>query len=127
MTVLVVEDDPDIASMLRTYLELHGYAVLLAAGVDQAMSRLEEEKAPVAVIDAHLGDRSGLDLTRELRRKPWSPAILIYTAGMATPDEAEAAGADRFLLKTAPLSELLLQVEALGAPDSADARHSRDG
>lgn len=117
-TILVVEDDPDVAAMLRTYLELHGYAVILAAGAADAIARLQARPARVAVVDAHLPDRSGLELTRELRSMPWSPSILIYTAGMASPGEAQAAGADGFLLKTAPLSELLVQIEALGARPS---------
>src|SRR5579864_4584523 len=104
--------------MLRTYLELHGYAVILAAGAAEAVSLLEVRPARVAVVDAHLPDRSGLELTRELRSMPWSPSILIYTAGMASSGEAVAAGADRFLLKTAPLSELLGQLAALGARPS---------
>jgi len=117
-TILVVEDDPDVAAMLRTYLELHGYAVVLASAAGEAVSRLEARPARVAVVDAHLPDRSGLELTRELRSMSASPSILIYTAGMASSGEAEAAGADGFLLKTAPLSELLVQLEALGARPS---------
>jgi two-component system phosphate regulon response regulator OmpR len=117
-TVLVVEDDPDVATMLRTYLELHGYEVTLAGDTDQALARLEQRPARVAVVDAHLPGRSGLELTRELRARDGSPAVLVYTAGMATPAEARAAGADAFLLKTAPLSQLLEEVAALGDPPS---------
>jgi DNA-binding response OmpR family regulator len=113
--ILVVEDDQDVAAMLSTYLGLHGYAVTTASDAEEALVRLAEAQPRVAVIDAHLPGRSGLDLTRELRQRAASPAIVIYTAGMSTPAEAKAAGADRFLLKTAPLGELLNGLEALGA------------
>lgn len=117
--ILVVEDDRDVAGMLRTYLELQGYAVTVAADAEQALAQLVDRRPRVAVLDAHLPGRSGLDLAREVKAQGSATGIIIYTAGMASEHEAQEAGADRFLLKTAPLSELRQMVETLGAQRTA--------
>lgn len=65
--VLVVEDEPDIASMLRQLLEDAGYRVRLAHSLDEARACLREEMPAAISLDLRLPDGDGLQLVQELR------------------------------------------------------------
>ena len=62
--ILVVEDDPDIASALRRGLSAQGYRSLPAADTATAMRVIAEHAPAAAIVDVMIGDDSGLDLTR---------------------------------------------------------------
>ncbi|HYM50544.1 MAG TPA: response regulator [Candidatus Limnocylindrales bacterium] len=110
--ILVIEDDRDVAQMLRTYLELEGYQVVVASDAGQALQRFDEIHPRVAVIDVRIPGGSGLSLARTMKARGRT-GVIIFTAGMASRREATDAGADVFLLKTAPLSELGQAVRTL--------------
>jgi DNA-binding response OmpR family regulator len=113
--ILVVEDDRDVSGMLRTFLETEGYAVVVADDAVQARERFTQLHPRVAVLDVHLPGGSGLDLTRAIKASGRATGVIIMTAGLATEREARDAGADAFLLKTAPLRQLSHAVRRLGA------------
>ena len=63
---------------------------------------------PVLVADIQMPGIDGLQLCRRIRASKYSPDIkvIVYTAGMATPEEAKRAGCDEYFLKTDPLPKL---------------------
>jgi PAS domain S-box-containing protein len=91
--VLVVEDDPGLASLERRRLERAGYDVVVAARPAEAEAAIKAGGISLAVLDLRLPDgESGLDLYRRLKAEGWNiPAILVT----AFADQAVAIGALR--------------------------------
>ena len=106
--VLVADDDRDVRTMLRTLLELDGHEVLEAKDGDEAWTMCLELQPSVVVADIQMPGIDGLELCRRIRSSPHSPAIkvIVYTAGMATAEQARNAGCDEYFLKTDPLPRL---------------------
>jgi CheY-like chemotaxis protein len=106
--VLVADDDPDVRSMLRTLLELDGHEVLEAKDGDQAWQVCLETQPSVVVADIQMPGIDGLELCRKIRQSKHSTDIkvIVYTAGMATAEQAKSAGCDEYFLKTDPLPRL---------------------
>jgi CheY-like chemotaxis protein len=106
--VLIADDDRDVRTMLRTLLELDGHEVIEARDGDEAWRLCVESQPAVVVADIQMPGIDGLQLCRKIRESPYSPDIrvIVYTAGMATPEEAKKAGCDEYFLKTDPLPKL---------------------
>jgi DNA-binding response OmpR family regulator len=99
--VLVVEDEPDIATVLRIVLE-RGYGVTLAPDLASARAALARAGRPdLLVLDLLLPDGNGLELCREVKAADPSLPILVLSADQR-PDlkvDLEGCGADAVLLK----------------------------
>ena len=106
--VLVADDDPDVRIMLRTLLELDGHEVIEAQDGDEAWLLIVENGPSVVVADIQMPGLDGLQLCRKIRESKLSSGtkVIVYTAGMATPEDARKAGCDEYFLKTDPLPKL---------------------
>jgi len=106
--VVVADDDRDVRTMLRTLLELDGHEVMEAKDGEEAWQLCVESQPSVVVADIQMPGIDGLQLCRKIRASKYSPDIkvIVYTAGMATPEEAKRAGCDEYFLKTDPLPRL---------------------
>lgn len=106
--MLVADDDRDVRLMLRTLLELDGHLVLEAKDGDEAWKLCTDVQPSVVVADVQMPGIDGLELCRMIRQSDYSPEIkiIVYTAGMATPEQARNAGCDEYFLKTDPLPRL---------------------
>lgn len=120
--VLLVEDDPDTREALHDLLRCGGFAVTACADGAAALAALSPS-VQLALVDLGLPDRPGEQLIRDLRKlRPRLPAVVLT----AIPDRARMlaalrAGASGYLLKDAPLEQVVAAVhEALagGAPMS---------
>jgi two-component system OmpR family response regulator len=115
MRVLVVEDDPKMAGLLRRGLTEEGYAVDLAGtGVD-AIWAATENPYDAIVLDVMLPDIDGFEVCRRIRAESrWAP-VLILTARDAVRDRVGGldAGADDYLTKPFSFSELLARLRAI--------------
>jgi CheY-like chemotaxis protein len=105
---VVADDDRDVRTMLRTLLELDGHEVMEAKDGDEAWRLCMELQPSVVVADIQMPGLDGLQLCRKIRASQYSSGIkvIVYTAGMATPEEAKRAGCDEYFLKTDPLPRL---------------------
>lgn len=123
-SVLVVEDEPKIRDLLRSYLEHDGLAVLTTGSGGEAI-RLAREAAPdLLVLDLRLPDVPGEEVVREVRRFSTIP-ILILTAKTATEDRIHCLelGADDYVTKPFSPREVVLRVHAILRrlhPDAAE-------
>ncbi|MDQ7030199.1 MAG: response regulator transcription factor [Ardenticatenia bacterium] len=112
--VLVIEDDPKIADLLRRGLLYEGFEVDVAPNGEQGL-RLARERPPhLVILDLMLPDMDGLDVLRRLRRADDVP-VLILTAKDAVADRVLGleSGADDYVVKPFSFEELLARVRAL--------------
>ena len=115
-TVLIVDDDPDLRTLLAKNLEHAGFSVLGAPDGQTALDTLEAIVPDVVVIDVLMPNMNGFDLTRRIREIP-SVAhvpIIILTALTESDDIVRGldAGADDYLVKPFGPPELLARVRA---------------
>jgi two-component system, OmpR family, response regulator len=122
MRVLVVEDDPKMAALLRRGLSEEGHATDVARTGDDALWMARAVEYDAIVLDVMLPGRDGFEVCRELRADGvWSP-VLMLTARDAVEDRIAGldAGADDYLRKPFSFAELLARLRALvrrGAPE----------
>ncbi|TAH38521.1 MAG: sigma-54-dependent Fis family transcriptional regulator [Planctomycetota bacterium] len=110
--LLVVEDDEAHADALRLALETEGYQVEVADGVDAALDRLRARPFELVLTDLVLGQRDGLDLLREARRRDPGLSVFLIT-GKGSIETAVAAmrdGAADYITKPVNVVELRMRV-----------------
>ena len=115
MRVLVAEDQPKMASLLRRGLESDGYAVDLADNGEDALWLGSEWDYDAVVLDVGLPKIDGFEVCRQLReRGRWAP-VLMLTVRDAVSDRVEGldSGADDYLTKPFEFVELLARLRAL--------------
>ncbi|GAB4345840.1 MAG: response regulator transcription factor [Gammaproteobacteria bacterium] len=114
--VLVVEDSPDIARLVKLHLaDVHCDADIAASG-EEALERFEPGKYDLVVLDLMLpGEIDGLQVCRELRAQPGFVPILMLTARSAELDRVLGLemGADDYLTKPFSIPELQARTKAL--------------
>ena len=110
-SVLVVEDDPGIATQLVRGLSRGGYAVDHVTTGRDALDRADPD---VVLLDLGLPDGDGVDICRRLRERS-EVAIIVVTARGEEPERVLAldAGADDYLVKPFGLAELLARIRAV--------------
>jgi two-component system, OmpR family, response regulator len=115
MRLLVVEDDPTIASFVAKGLQEAGFAVDVAAEGDRGLQLALHEPYDAAVIDVMLPGRDGLAIIEELRRRHVNLPVLILSARHSVDDRVKGlqAGGDDYLTKPFAFSELLARIQAL--------------
>jgi two-component system, OmpR family, KDP operon response regulator KdpE len=110
---LVVEDEAPLRSFLRTALTAHGYRVIEAATLGEALIAATTANPEVVLLDLGLPDGSGLELVRRVREWGRLPIVVISARGREQ-DKIEAldAGADDYLTKPFGTGELLARLRA---------------
>jgi len=113
-TVLIVEDDPQMAHMLGALLEFEGYRAVLCPATERVLDCIRETRPDVVVMDFHLGRTRAPGFLQALRADPELRLTrVIIVSGDDQETAARAAGADRFLLKPFSMEELLEAIRAL--------------
>lgn len=115
--ILVVEDEADMAALLRERLESVGYAVHTEGSGRAGLAYVAEHQPHLVILDLRLPDLHGYDVCRELRKAchPWVLPILMLTAMDQPIDQLRgfAHGADAYLTKPFDSDELLKTVTLL--------------
>jgi two-component system KDP operon response regulator KdpE len=111
--ILVVDDEPQIRTLLRATLGRAGYAIAEAANAREALSAKSIDKPDLILLDLGLPDRDGLELITALRAEPRS-ALIVVSARDQTEQKVAALdlGADDYVTKPFDTEELLARVRA---------------
>ena len=123
--ILIVEDEPEIREMIRFILEPKGFVVSEADNAQDARKLLSHNSYDLILMDWMLPGRSGLDLTRELKRKaPTSTPIILLTAKADESDKVKGldSGADDYITKPFSTREMLARIKAVLRRTGADER-----
>jgi DNA-binding response OmpR family regulator len=113
--ILVVEDEPTIATGLRDDLELEGFAVEVADDGTAALSRILEGKLDLILLDLMLPGMDGLEVCRQARLKGVRTPVIMLTAKGQEVDKVVGLelGADDYVTKPFSRRELLARIKAV--------------
>ena len=113
-TILVVEDDKNIADLLQLYLEKEGYAVTLASDGGQGLTKFRAICPDLVLLDIMMPVMDGYELCRLIRSESQTPVIML-TAKADTDDKITGlrSGADDYITKPFEMREVLARVEAV--------------
>ena len=114
ITVLIVEDDKNIAELLQMYLEKEGYAVALAADGGQGVSKFRAIKPDLVLLDLMLPVMDGWGVCKAIRAESQVPIIMLTAMG-ETADKVTGlkGGADDYITKPFEMKEVLARIEAV--------------
>jgi len=124
--ILLVDDDPDVRLLTRTFLEHEGYSVFSSGDAERAVQMFRSiPQIDLVVTDLYMPGRSGMELARELKAIRNEVPVLLISGGML--EEKQEAGLQEgwsFLAKPFRLPELLAAVHRILAP--VEARRWRE-
>ncbi len=114
--ILVVDDNPDNANIIRDYLESKGYPITVAYNGDDALKAFGEVKPALVLLDVMMPGRDGWQVCREMKSHPTlgkSVRIVMVTAldDWVNKRQALQTGADDFVEKPFELAKLGVAVE----------------
>jgi len=114
LTMLVVDDEPDLCDMLDAYMSKQGFSVICTGNTTQARQAINAESIDIMILDINMPGESGLDLLRSLQQDIHFPIILL-TANTDMIDRVVGLelGADDYLGKPFDLRELLARVRSV--------------
>ncbi len=112
--IVVVEDDINIAELLRLYLEKDGFEVLIAHDGGEGLHLAESEKPDLVMLDLMLPVMDGWQVCKAIRKNSKTPIIMLTAKG-ETEDKVTGLemGADDYIVKPFEVKELLARVHAV--------------
>jgi DNA-binding response OmpR family regulator len=115
--ILIVEDDPDIAELLRFNMEKSGYGTNRAQSGEEALTLAKKESPDLILLDLMLPGLNGLEVCRRIKRDPelqHTPIIMVTAKGEETDRVVGLElGADDYIVKPFSIREMILRVEKI--------------
>jgi DNA-binding response OmpR family regulator len=112
--ILVVDDDPKIAQLVRAYLEREGFVVASVGDGVAALAAVREHRPRLIVLDLMLPELDGLSVARRVREESNIPMLMLSARGsVAERVHGIAEGADDYLAKPFSPAELVVRVKAI--------------
>ena len=124
-TILVVDDEPNIADLVELYLRREGFRVVQAATGEAALKAVGDHRPRLVVLDVGLPDIDGLEVCRRLRQSTMLPVIFL-TARDTEVDRVLGLelGADDYVTKPFSAPELVARVKAVLRRTEAGAQNA---
>ena len=125
-TVLIVEDDRNIADLLRLYLEKEGYTVVIAPDGMRGVEQFRTVHPSLVLLDVMLPGMDGWGVCRAIRAESQTPIIML-TAKSETEDKVNGLkqGADDYITKPFEMKEVLARIEAVLRRSGIEPEKSR--
>ena len=114
VSVLIVEDDRNIAELLQMYLEKEGYAVTVAGDGGQGLQKFRSIKPDLVLLDVMMPVMDGWSVCKAIRAEGQTPVIMLTAKG-ETDDKVAGlrTGADDYITKPFEMKEVLARIEAV--------------
>ncbi len=114
VSVLIVEDERNIAELLQMYLEKEGYAVTVACDGGQGLAKFRSIQPDLVLLDLMMPVMDGWALCKAIRSESQTPIIMLTAKG-ETDDKVSGlkTGADDYITKPFEMKEVLARIEAL--------------
>ena len=113
--ILLVEDDQNFGDVLRSYLEMHDYAVTLATDGVLGLEAFRKNNYDLCILDVMMPRKDGFTLAKEIRERNQDIPIIFLTAKTMKDDVLQGfkLGADDYISKPFNSEELLLRIQAV--------------
>lgn len=115
--ILIVEDEKDIAEMIRYNLEKEGYKVSVASKGSMALELLEENSPDLVILDIMLPDIDGFEVCRKMRSEPATSAVPVIFLSAKSQEMDKVVGlelgADDYMTKPFSPRELIARIKAV--------------
>ena len=109
--ILVVDDDDGIRDLVKSYLKQNGFLVTSASNAEEAIDKTKIIKFDLIILDIMMPGKSGLDFTKDYKKKIDTPIILLTAKGEASERvKGLEFGADDYLPKPFEPKELILRI-----------------
>ena len=114
-TILLIENDQELGTMLKDSLELKNYQVDVEHRGDRALKLFQASKYDLILMDVMLSGISGLDLAKTIRKSDYTTPILFMSSKDDDKEKIHAfcAGGDDYIVKPFTITELALRIYAL--------------
>jgi DNA-binding response OmpR family regulator len=111
--ILVLDDDPDICTMIKMVLDYYGHSAVEADNEEAAKDIISSNHVDLIIMDMLLSGADGTDVCRRLKKdlKTSSIPILMFSAHPTAKESCLAAGADDFISKPFEMSEMMSKVD----------------
>lgn len=126
-TVLLVEDETPLRTIIARNLEQRGYRLAVAVSVRDAVQQMSATFPNVIILDINLPDGTGWEILRWLRSTDRHPAVIVYSAVPPSRKRVAELHPDAVLLKPFPMDCLLDLVATVGEaePEAAQEAEKR--
>ena len=119
-TVMVVEDEPNIGALVRTYLERAGYHALWVRSGEEALTELHRHPIALVILDIGLPGIDGYETARRIRAESWGKGLKLFALTGWGQDGArrasKEAGFDAHLVKPVDEATLRTALDAMDQP-----------
>jgi len=127
-TIMVVDDDPDIVTIVKTILEVKGYVVQSASSGQEVLSLLKELKPDLIILDVMMPQMDGLEVLTRLKGNPDTASIpvILLTAKVQYEDVLGGykMGADYYITKPFTSTQLMTGINSLLSKDQGPSVES---
>ena len=125
--IMVVDDDPNIAELLRLYLEKEGFTAVVMPNGEAALAAFDAEKPDLMLLDVMMPRLDGWQVCREIRKKSQCPIIMVTAKGEVFDRVLGLElGADDYIVKPFETKEVIARIKAvLRRSGINDARRAR--
>ncbi len=113
--ILIAEDDPNLGTVLRTYLSQKGYSIFLATNGQMAVDIFKTEAIDLSIVDVMMPTKDGFTVVKEIKEMSAKAPIIFLTAKSQSEDKIKGfeAGADDYITKPFSMEELLMRIQAI--------------
>jgi DNA-binding response OmpR family regulator len=113
--LLLLEDDPNLGTIIRDHLKLNGFDVVLQTNGEDGLAIYRQSKFDLCLVDIMMPKLDGFSFARAVREKDTATPIIFLTAKSLKEDKIEGfkIGCDDYLTKPFSVEELLLRIQAV--------------
>lgn len=125
--ILVIEDEQDISRVIKDYLTINRYEVLVAENGQEGLKLIDTLSPDFIILDIMLPDMDGIELCRQIRETCFTPILILSARGSDTDKVLGLGfGADDYMTKPFSLSELVARINAHLRRGDIDSRPKHD-